>query len=176
MTQALLSVEQAAQRLGGVSRWSIYAWLSQGRIRKTKVGSRVMIGESDSTSIRCRVQPRAACTAQSGILEGVMSRAAARRSKPQATERPALHLVPDNEPAVKWAEYPRIEPGDYPAYCKRANVVLGPRLQTVDLHPSLRRFERGPKWFAWNHSQCGSTAVPGKGPKLAGAHSTFPLG
>ena len=47
MSQALLSVEQAAQRLGGVSRWSIYAWLSQGRIRKTKVGSRVMIGESD---------------------------------------------------------------------------------------------------------------------------------
>ncbi len=47
MSEALLSVEQAAQRLGGVSRWSVYAWLSQGRIRKTKVGSRVMIGESD---------------------------------------------------------------------------------------------------------------------------------
>jgi excisionase family DNA binding protein len=47
MSQVLLSVEQAAQRLGGVSRWSVYAWLSQGRLRKTKVGSRVMIGESD---------------------------------------------------------------------------------------------------------------------------------
>ncbi len=47
MSQALLSVEEAAQRLGGISRWSVYAWLSQGRIRKTKVGSRVMIGESD---------------------------------------------------------------------------------------------------------------------------------
>jgi excisionase family DNA binding protein len=47
MSQVLLSVEQAAQKLGGVSRWSIYAWLSQGRIRKTKVGSRVMISESD---------------------------------------------------------------------------------------------------------------------------------
>jgi excisionase family DNA binding protein len=47
MTQALLSVEQAAERLGGVSRWSIYAWLSKGRLRKTKVGSRVMIAESD---------------------------------------------------------------------------------------------------------------------------------
>jgi excisionase family DNA binding protein len=47
MTQALLSVEEAAQRLGGVSRWTIYSWLSQGRLRKTKVGSRVMIAESD---------------------------------------------------------------------------------------------------------------------------------
>jgi len=43
----LLSVEQAAERLGGVSRWSIYAWLSKGRLRKTKVGSRVMIAEVD---------------------------------------------------------------------------------------------------------------------------------
>jgi excisionase family DNA binding protein len=47
MQNALLSVEQAAQRLGGVSRWSIYSWLSQGRLRKTKVGSRVMIREAD---------------------------------------------------------------------------------------------------------------------------------
>jgi excisionase family DNA binding protein len=47
MTQLLLSVEQAAERLGGVSRWSIYTWVSQGRIRKTKIGSRVMIAESD---------------------------------------------------------------------------------------------------------------------------------
>jgi excisionase family DNA binding protein len=61
MTQALLSVEEAAQRLGGVSRWSIYAWLSQGRIRKTKVGSRVMIGESDLLAFvaACNQEPPA---------------------------------------------------------------------------------------------------------------------
>jgi excisionase family DNA binding protein len=47
MTKILLSVEQAAERLGGVSKWSIYAWISQKRLRKTKVGSRVMIAESD---------------------------------------------------------------------------------------------------------------------------------
>lgn len=47
MKQVLLSVEEAAQRLGGVSRWTIYSWLSQGRLRKTKVGSRVMIAEGD---------------------------------------------------------------------------------------------------------------------------------
>ena len=47
MIQTLLSVEQAAERLGGVSRWTVYSWMSQGRLRKTKVGSRVMIAESD---------------------------------------------------------------------------------------------------------------------------------
>jgi excisionase family DNA binding protein len=47
MTQTLLSVEEAALKLGGVSRWTIYSWLSHGRLRKTKVGSRVMIAERD---------------------------------------------------------------------------------------------------------------------------------
>jgi excisionase family DNA binding protein len=60
MRQALLSVEEAAQRLGGVSRWSIYAWLSQGRIRKTKVGSRVMIDESDLQAFVAACNPESA--------------------------------------------------------------------------------------------------------------------
>ena len=47
MTQRLLSVEEAALKLGGVSRWTIYSWMSQGRLRKTKVGSRVMVAEHD---------------------------------------------------------------------------------------------------------------------------------
>jgi excisionase family DNA binding protein len=47
MQPLLLSVEQAAERLGGISRWTVYTWLNQKRIRKTKVGSRVMIAESD---------------------------------------------------------------------------------------------------------------------------------
>jgi len=61
MTQSLLSVEQAAQRLGGVSRWSIYAWLSQGRLRKTKIGSRVMVAEADLQAFvaACNREPRA---------------------------------------------------------------------------------------------------------------------
>jgi len=51
----------------------------------------------------------------------------ARRDRAVASaERPALHLVPENEPAVKWAEYPRIEPGVYPAYCKRAKWYWEP--------------------------------------------------
>ncbi len=47
MMPMLLSVEQVAERLGGVSRWSVYTWISQGRLRKTKIGSRVMIAEAD---------------------------------------------------------------------------------------------------------------------------------
>jgi excisionase family DNA binding protein len=34
----LMSVEQAAIRLGGVSKWTIYAWLSQGKLRRTIKG------------------------------------------------------------------------------------------------------------------------------------------
>ena len=45
--QNLLSVEQAAERLGGVSKWTVHAWLSKGKLRRTKVGSRTMIRESD---------------------------------------------------------------------------------------------------------------------------------
>jgi excisionase family DNA binding protein len=69
MTQALLSVEQAAQRLGGVSRWSIYAWLSQGRLRKTKVGSRVMIGESDLQAFVAKCNPNSVAQGIGGNLE-----------------------------------------------------------------------------------------------------------
>jgi excisionase family DNA binding protein len=44
---ALLSVEEAARRLGGVSKWTIHAWLAKGKLRRTKVGSRTMIRESE---------------------------------------------------------------------------------------------------------------------------------
>jgi excisionase family DNA binding protein len=42
-----MSVEQAAERLGGISKWTVHAWLSKGKLRRTKVGSRTMIRESD---------------------------------------------------------------------------------------------------------------------------------
>ena len=57
MTQMLMSVEEAARRMGGVSKWSIYSWLSQGKLRKTKVGSRVMIGERDLEAFIARCNP-----------------------------------------------------------------------------------------------------------------------
>ena len=43
----LLSVEEAARKLGGLSKYTIHAWLSSGKLRRTKVGSRTMIRESE---------------------------------------------------------------------------------------------------------------------------------
>jgi excisionase family DNA binding protein len=43
----LYSVEAACEYLGGVSRWSVWAWLSQRRIMRTKVGRRTFIRESE---------------------------------------------------------------------------------------------------------------------------------
>jgi len=45
--ETLLSVEEAARRLGGLSKYTIHAWLSTGKLRRTKVGSRTMIRESE---------------------------------------------------------------------------------------------------------------------------------
>ncbi|CAN5553828.1 hypothetical protein BH10ACI4_BH10ACI4_33760 [soil metagenome] len=44
---ALLSVDEAARRLGGLSKYTIQAWLSTGKLRRTKLGSRTMIRESE---------------------------------------------------------------------------------------------------------------------------------
>ena len=43
----LLSIEEAARRLGGISKWTLYAWLSKGKLQRTKVGGRTMIRESE---------------------------------------------------------------------------------------------------------------------------------
>jgi excisionase family DNA binding protein len=55
----LFSVEEAAERLGGVSRWTVYTWMSQRRLRKTKIGSRVMIAERDLQDFIARCNPEA---------------------------------------------------------------------------------------------------------------------
>jgi excisionase family DNA binding protein len=47
LDNALLSVEEAARKLGGLSKWTIHAWLAKGKLRRTKVGSRTMIRESE---------------------------------------------------------------------------------------------------------------------------------
>lgn len=44
---ALISVDEAARLLGGISKWTVHAWLSQGRLQRTKVGGRTMIRESE---------------------------------------------------------------------------------------------------------------------------------
>jgi excisionase family DNA binding protein len=47
LVENLLSVEEAARRLGGISKWTVHAWLSQGKLQRTKVGGRTMIRESE---------------------------------------------------------------------------------------------------------------------------------
>jgi excisionase family DNA binding protein len=48
---ALLSIEEAAKRLGGISKWTVHAWLSQGKLQRTKVGGRTMIRESELSKV-----------------------------------------------------------------------------------------------------------------------------
>jgi excisionase family DNA binding protein len=49
--EPLYSVKEAARRLGGLSPYTVHAWLSQGKLRRTKVGSRTMIRESELARI-----------------------------------------------------------------------------------------------------------------------------
>jgi len=44
--ETLYSVGAAAKKLGGVSKFTIYSWLSRGFLERTKVGGRTMIRES----------------------------------------------------------------------------------------------------------------------------------
>jgi len=46
-SDVLLSVPEAAKRLGGISPWTVHAWLAKGKLRRTKVGSRTMIRASE---------------------------------------------------------------------------------------------------------------------------------
>jgi len=45
--ESLPSVAEAAKRLGGISKWAVHGWVSQGKLQSTKVGRRTMIRESE---------------------------------------------------------------------------------------------------------------------------------
>jgi excisionase family DNA binding protein len=47
MKDQLLSIPEAARELGGISVWTVRAWLTQGRLRRTKVGRRTLIRSSE---------------------------------------------------------------------------------------------------------------------------------
>ncbi|MGI4981302.1 MAG: helix-turn-helix domain-containing protein [Janthinobacterium lividum] len=49
--ERLLTVGEAAQALGGISKYTVQAWLSSGKLQRTKVGSRTMIRESDLQAV-----------------------------------------------------------------------------------------------------------------------------
>ncbi len=44
---ALFSVKEAAKRLGGISEHTVNSWLRDGKLRRTKVGARTMLRESE---------------------------------------------------------------------------------------------------------------------------------
>lgn len=43
----LLSVKAAAAYLGGISPYTVHAWLSKGKLRRSKVGGRTMVRLSE---------------------------------------------------------------------------------------------------------------------------------
>jgi excisionase family DNA binding protein len=43
----LYDISSAAQKLGGISEWTIRSWLTKGLLRRTKVGRRTMISEAE---------------------------------------------------------------------------------------------------------------------------------
>jgi excisionase family DNA binding protein len=45
--ERLVDIETAARLLGGVSPWTVRAWLSKGRLSKVKVGRRTMITKAE---------------------------------------------------------------------------------------------------------------------------------
>lgn len=45
--EKLYSVPEAAKLLGGISKWTVHSWLSQGRLERVKIGSRTMIRGSE---------------------------------------------------------------------------------------------------------------------------------
>lgn len=57
MEDELMSVERAAQYAGGLSKWTIHAWLSKRKIPRTKVGGRTMIRRSalDAYIVSCNL-------------------------------------------------------------------------------------------------------------------------
>jgi excisionase family DNA binding protein len=47
MEDRLFSIQDAARYLGGISIWTVRAWLSQGRMNRSKIGARTMIRQSE---------------------------------------------------------------------------------------------------------------------------------
>jgi excisionase family DNA binding protein len=43
----LMSVKEAAKYLGGISKWTVYAMLGKGKLKRTKVFGRTMVRESE---------------------------------------------------------------------------------------------------------------------------------
>jgi len=67
--EKLFSVEEAARELGGLSKYTIHAWLSSGKLRRTKVGSRTMIRESELREFLLGCNPEVATKGRKATSE-----------------------------------------------------------------------------------------------------------
>jgi predicted site-specific integrase-resolvase len=43
----IFNLEESGRKLGGIKVWTLRAWLKQGRLKPTKVGSRTMLTEAE---------------------------------------------------------------------------------------------------------------------------------
>lgn len=69
----LHDVESAAEFLGGLSPWTIRAWLSQGKLTRVKVGSRTMVLEAELVAL---AKPETPAQAAARNIDNKRSRAA----------------------------------------------------------------------------------------------------
>jgi len=65
----LHSIESAAEFLGGLSPWTIRAWLTQGRLTRVKVGSRTMVREAELIALAQPETPAQAAARNSSRRE-----------------------------------------------------------------------------------------------------------
>jgi excisionase family DNA binding protein len=56
----LYSIDEAAAFLGGVSKFTVHAWLAKGVLRRTKVGRRTMIRQCDLEAFIASCNPETA--------------------------------------------------------------------------------------------------------------------
>jgi excisionase family DNA binding protein len=95
MMQKLLSVEQVAERLGGISKWTVHAWLSKGKLRRTKIGSRTMISETDLLAFieGCNPSTKKSQTVHLGdrVRRAAVSAEESSASESKPTQRDSAH-------------------------------------------------------------------------------------
>ena len=65
--ETLYSVSEAARILGGISRFTIYAWMSRGVLERTRVGGRVMVRESSILKLLEQGNKPGAASSKGGV-------------------------------------------------------------------------------------------------------------
>jgi excisionase family DNA binding protein len=100
-TDRLYSVSEAAKFLGGISKWTVHAWLSQRKLRRTKVGGRTMIRESELARVIREEEGPTAPTAKT-VTQGTEreeGRSAGTVKDPERTPNSRRQRLADENPA-----------------------------------------------------------------------------